>query len=616
MGFSLAQGGLLRDGRPWRAVGVNYHPSAAGCRIWVDWDADAIDRDFAQIAAFGLNTVRIFVFWRDAEPEEGEHAPQVLSRVRALVELAAKHDLACVLSIFTIWMNGERLDLPWRQGRDLWRDPVLLDRGEAYLRAVGSAIRGLDNVLALDLGDEIGNVDPEASATLSRAQVAAWQTRMAAAARDAVPGVLVCQANDVSGVLRAAPFGPDNAAGLDLHAVHGWPLWTPGAVESTASAKASVLPSFLAAYAAAYGPALVDELGSYGTSEAVAAGYQRAAGAAVISSGAAGVLAWCWQDVASTAPPYATRPAERSAGLLRLDGTARPALAALADTRRLAARLADFTPDRAPVAIYVPELARAGSSSYLDAPAGTVATFYASLLLRFAGLRHQVVVGDADDAELLVVPSVTRLTLADQGRLAGQLARGGTVYLSIADHVGGLPGPELTGVQAVDFSLIVPDDPGRSRLRWVGDGAQWPLSWTGFSGRHVTIEPVTARVLATFADGSPACTVSDVGQGRLVLAAFPLELQLSQPGRLESGQLHECYARIAAIAGVRPPLRPPPGVEVFSGSVRGEPLTILVNHGARPAALPGVPPHLPGPVTIAPKGWLVVGPAGTVDQAG
>src|SRR5436305_5889126 len=99
MAFTLRDGTLLRDGAPWRAVGVNYHPSVAACRIWLDWDPDAIDHDFRAIAAQGLNTVRAFVFWRDVEQYEGHHDPLVLDRVRALVAAAGRHGLACVLSV-------------------------------------------------------------------------------------------------------------------------------------------------------------------------------------------------------------------------------------------------------------------------------------------------------------------------------------------------------------------------------------------------------------------------------------------------------------------------------------------------------------------------------------
>ncbi|MGH3156699.1 MAG: hypothetical protein ACRDNF_09025, partial [Streptosporangiaceae bacterium] len=436
-----------------------------------------------------------------------------------------------------------------------------------------------------------------------------------------LPDVLVCQANDAGTVLRAGPFGPGNGAGLDLHAVHGWALWSPGSIESTASVKASQLPSFLVRYASAHGPALVDELGSYGTSEGVAAGYQRAAGAAAIAAGALGVLAWCWQDIASTAPPYDSRPAERAAGLVRLDGTARPALGALADTARLAALLAEFTPDPEPVAIYRPELAGTAGSSYLDPSAGTLAMYFASLLLHRAGFPHRVAAGDAGAARLLMVPAAGRLTLADHARLRDHLSHGGTVYLSVADHISGLPDPELTGVQPVDFALG-PDERSRGRMRWTGDdtgGAadvQWLLDWTRLPARYARVEPTTARVLATFDDGSAACTSNDVGPGRFVVVTFPVELQLDRPGALEATGWDALYARIAALAGLPSVQKAAPTVEALPGTIAGQAAVVLINHGTTAAELPGPLPGGGDPLTVPAKGWLVATSAGVRAQAG
>jgi hypothetical protein len=621
VGFTLREGILLRDSKRWHAVGVNYHPSAVGCRLWLDWDLDAIERDFTAMAAHRLNAVRVFVFWRHAEPQEGMLDHAVLARVRLLAEAAARRDLACVLSLFTIWMNGERLDLPWRLGRNLWRDPAMLKRGEAYVRAVARALRGLDNVLAIDLGDEIANADPVAATTLDRREVADWQLRMAGAAREELPGVLVCQANDVSGVLRAGPFGPDNGIGLDLHAVHGWPLWTPGAVESTESVKATQLSSFLVRYASAYGPALVDELGSYGTSEPIAAGYQRAAGAAAIAAGSLGVLAWCWQDIASTAPPYDRRPAERAAGLVRLDGTARPALAALTDTARIAALLRDFRPSPEPVAIYLPELSRVGASSYLDAPAGTIAAYFASLLLHRAGLPHRIVAAEAGPARLLVVPSATSLTLADRARLIKHLAGGGTVCLSVANHIAGLPDAALTGVEPLDFVRIAPGEQGLTSVRWVGgagqaDGGEWALDWARGPAVHARIRPTTAQVLAVFADGTVACTVNKVGTGHFVLVAFPLELQLDRPGALEATGWETMYTHFAHIAGITPEVPVPSAVEAVPGVLADRPAIVLVNHSTKPAHLRGLPYGHGDQVTVPAKGWLVATERGPLAQAG
>lgn len=247
MTFAVRDGRLWRDGREFVAVGVNYHPSAAGCRIWTDWDGEALRRDLRQMAEAGLNTVRFFVFWRDFEPAPGDYDPEALDRLRQAVTLAGEAGLCCVVSLFTIWMNGQRLDLPWRQGRSLWRDAEMLRRQTGFARTVARTLAGLQNVLAYDLGDEIGNVEPDAR--LSRAEVAGWQSDVAGAVRREAPGALVLQANDASGVFGASPFGVDNAAGLDLVATHGFPTWAPGSIESTLSYKGTTLVGFLVRFA-------------------------------------------------------------------------------------------------------------------------------------------------------------------------------------------------------------------------------------------------------------------------------------------------------------------------------------------------------------------------------
>ncbi|TDB74903.1 beta-galactosidase trimerization domain-containing protein [Micromonospora sp. KC723] len=574
MTFEIRDGELRRDGEPFVVAGVDYHPSAAGCRIWTDWDPAALRRDFRAMAGSGLNTVRLFLFWRDFEPAAGQHDPVVFDRLRTAVDLAAEAGLACVLSLLTIWMNGQRLDLPWRRGRSLWDDEELLDRQRAYARRVAVALRGADNVLAVDLGDEIANVDPRA-AGLPRDTVAAWQTGLAEALREQLPGLLVTQANDASGVLGAAPFGPDNAAGLDFVAVHGFPTWAPGSIESTSSYKATNLVPFLVRYARAYGVPLVDELASYGTDEATAAAYLRAATASALGNGAAGVLAWCWQDIASTEEPYQQRPGERFVGLHRLDGTPRPAMTGLREALRAAPRLRPG-PGRAPVALYLPERARVDGHSYLDTGVGTVATFYAYLLLKRAHLDVDVVAGDPTGYPLVLCPSVGHVTLSDLDRLGRAARHGATVYYSMADHLHGFPGSELAGADLVDYTLLAA---GHDRIEW--DADRWPIDWAGAGVRPSVLAATTGQVLGRYPDGTPALLRNPVGAGQVVFCAAPFERQLDVPGRLTAAAWEGLYRRVAALAGIVAEVDcAEPDVEILPGraGVPGE--VLLVNHAS------------------------------------
>jgi hypothetical protein len=474
-------------------------------------------------------------------------------------------------------------------------DEEMVRRQEDLAAVVAETLRDTEAVLAVDLGDEIGNVSPQPAP--SRADVAAWHRRLAAAVRKHLPGVLVTQANDASGVLGSSPFGADNSAALDLIACHGFPTWSPGSIESTSSYKATSLPSFLVRFAAAYGVPFVDELGSYGVDEQTSARYLRAAGAACLANGASGVVAWCWQDIASEAEPYRERPTERLVGLRGLDGTPKPAFAEL---RRLAAGAWHAPRRRAPIALYVPDHVRPTGTSYLDAGAGTLATFYAYLLLKRAHLEFDVVRDGLDGYRLVLCPSVTRITLPDLERLHGFLGSGGTLYYSMDDHLHGFPGADLAGAELVDYTLV-PE--GKTTLCW--DGDEWPIDW--HASTATTVRVLRGQPAGHYPDGTPALVVHETGGGRVLFCAAPVERQLDVPGRLDAGAGDGFYRRVAALAGIRPEIDcGDPRVEVVPDA-RGR--VIVVNHA--PVAVSTTLRWRSGDVRavrLETKDWCVVEP--------
>ncbi len=594
MTFLVHDGRIWRDREPLLVLGVNYHPSVAGCDIWTDWDPDTIGSDFRRMSRAGLNTVRIFLFWRDFQPAADVISEQALQRLDAVLDLAARAGLLCVPSLFTVWMNGQLLDLPWRDERDPWRDEELLAAEEQLCAAVAARLRAHDNVLALDLGDELWNIDPVAARSLTRAGVARWQLRLAGVLRANAPGLLVLQANDASGVFGPLPYGPDNSAGLDLIATHGFPTWAPGSIESSLSYKATNLVSFQVRVAAAYGTVLVDELGSYGVDEATAAAYLRASAASALANGAAGIIAWCWQDIASQRDPYRERPAERRAGLHRLDGAPKPAMATYGE---VLAGARDLATSRAPAsaAILLPSTARNAAGTYLDGSPGMIGVFYACLLARRAHVDFDVTVAAVTGRRLVIVPSLTRLTITTLALVETAANDGAVVYLSLGDHLHAFPGEAVVGAEIVDFA----PPHGKGEIRW--DDEVWPVRWDLSSARPTTMRITTAEVLAEFPDGSPALVSHRLGKGRILFCNVAFEQQLDEPGRITDGAAHRFYQRIAELADV-PDVYPfaGPDVEVVPGHHGGRRVAVLINHGTVAEKVP----DLEEP--IEPKGWSVL----------
>jgi hypothetical protein len=266
---------------------------------------------------------------------------------------------------------------------------------------------------------------------------------------------------------------------------------------------------------------------------------------------------------------------------------------------------------QAAVGLYVPERARAAGESYLDSAAGTLATFYACLLLKRAHLDADIVSGDLGGYRLVVCPSVSQVTLPDLGRLRTYLDGGGTLYYSMGDHLHGFPGAELAGAEVVDYSLLTE---GKQALRW--DGDEWPLDWDAAATLPATVRATTAAPLACYPDGTPAVLTNRVGRGRVLFCAAPFERQLDRPGRLTSGTWQDFYRRIAALAGVRPVIDcADPDIEIVPSATAEPASAVVINHGQAPArfelswhgpagtAVPG--PAARVPVRLDAKDWCI-----------
>ncbi|MFE9675354.1 beta-galactosidase [Streptomyces sp. NPDC006259] len=599
--YTLSDGALLRDGEPYFCVGVNYHPSRTGCDYWREWDAEQLDADFAAMAESGLNTVRFFVFWADFEPEPGVYDPEMTRRLRRFVSLATHHGLQCLPSLLTIWMNGQRFDPPWRAGRDLWHDADMVERQLAFVRHVAGALRDTGDVLAYDIGDEVIHVDGAASGSLGPDGVRAWWGALADAVREAHPGALVLQANEVSAVTGEHAFRPEHAEPLDLVGLHGFPVWTPFHMESVASPKAGALVPYLVRRGRPFRPVLVDELGSYGCDEETARDYLRVAAHGAFAAGACGVVVWCWQDFTTERKPYRLRPNERFVGLLRADGTPKPAMEAFQEfARRATGELAGFRPLPSPVGVHLPEHRAEGDAGYLaSAGADPAAGFYAAQLLQRAQLPYEFTRGAPGDHRLLICPSVGHITLDDQRLLADYVARGGVLLYTGGDLLHGFGGEELFGVRVVDFTLRTEEADG---FTW--QGTHYPL--VREPGQLPVLAATTAEVLAAFPDGSPALTRHAYGEGVAYHLNAPLEQQLNAPHRLEAAPWHRLYADVAAAEGLTGALAADvrtdsPDTEVTVLGRDEERCALVINHAPHPVATTLHRAGRSEPLTLGPK---------------
>jgi endo-1,4-beta-mannosidase len=333
---------------------------------WSSFDPAEVETDFARIAACGLDSVRVFLTWEDFQPAASRVDREMLARLVVVADLAATLGLALIPTLFTGHMSGVNWIPPWALGgpdgdprfrvvsggrivdrglRNWYTDSALGDAQVLLATEAAAALAGHDAVWAWDLGNENSNcVIPP-----NRSSARAWLARLTAAIRNADETALVTVGLHMEDVEEDRRLGPREASqACELLSMHGYPIyarWADG------PADAEVLP-FLARVTHWLGDGLDVLFTEFGlptscrndphgqragatslVEEEAAAAYTTAALEGLRRAGCLGAFLWCYSDYDPALwqqPPFDLAPHERTFGLWRIDGSPKPAVAAIA----------------------------------------------------------------------------------------------------------------------------------------------------------------------------------------------------------------------------------------------------------------------------------------------
>jgi endo-1,4-beta-mannosidase len=333
---------------------------------WSAFDLAEVEADFARIAACGLDSVRVFLSWEDFQPAPGRVDGEMLARLIGVADLAAGLGLALIPTLFTGHMSGVNWIPPWalggsdgdhrfrvvsggrvvRRGLRSWYSDSAVGEAQVLLAAeAAAALAGHEAVWAWDLGNENSNcvVPP------SRSSARSWLARLGSAIRSADETALVTVGLHMEDLEENRRLGPWEASqACDLLSMHGYPIYARWADGPT---DAELLP-FLARVTHWLGEGrdvLFSEFGlptyrpddppeqSAGATplveEEAAAAYTTAALEGLRRAGCLGAFLWCYSDYDPALwqyPPFDLAPHERTFGLWRVDGSPKPAVAAIA----------------------------------------------------------------------------------------------------------------------------------------------------------------------------------------------------------------------------------------------------------------------------------------------
>ncbi len=542
-------------------IGCNYWASHAGTQMWSDWRPEVVREDFRQLAAAGLQLLRVFPLWPDFQPlrllRGGAGAPreyrhgerplppdsaglseEALERFGVVADLAQAAGLALSPALLTGWMSGRLFVPPAFEGVNVLTDPEALRWQVRFVRAFVRRFRAHPAIASWCLGNECNCMGTVATS----AQAWAWTHAIAAAIRLEDPDrPVVSSLHGLSPLETRSWRIQDQAELTDVLTTHPYPIFTPGCGQDPIYSLRNSLHA--TAESRFYGdiggrPCVVEEIGTLGpmiASDASAAGYLRSVLFNAWAHDCRGLLWWCAydQDRLETAP-YDWNGVERELGLFRADRSPKQVLASLASFRACLRAL--------PVAALPPRLTDAVCilSRGQDVWA---AAFSAFILARQAGL--DIVFRYADQelppSGLYLLPSLCgdqSLTRRAWRGLLDRVADGATLLATCNDALLS-PFNEVFGLRVHSRSRRR----GPARLQISGE------SWSLPAAYRLELLADGARVLAREDDGNPVFTEATWGRGRALFFALPLELALAEtPGAFDpavSPAYHNAY-RLAA----------------------------------------------------------------------
>ena len=343
-------------------VGVNYWPASSAMRWWRRFDAPLVERDFARIRQAGGDLVRFFLLWEDFQPAPTAVSDRSLERLATVAEMARRHDLRIIPTLFTGHMSGANFVPEWALGgkapserfrvvandrvvdramRNWYTDPLVFEAQALLARECARALAGHAALWGWDLGNENSNCC--APPTLEDGR--RWLDRIASAIRSVDPACGITLGLHMEDLEDDRRIGPAEAAEVcDVLCMHGYPIYTSWCRSPTDPELVAFLTDITRwlggkdVLFAEFGAATRDgdpesERGpSPLLTEDEAGRYIQSAFARLHAAGAVGGMVWCYTDYDRaiwSEPPLDRAPHERHFGVWRADGTPKPAAAAL-----------------------------------------------------------------------------------------------------------------------------------------------------------------------------------------------------------------------------------------------------------------------------------------------
>jgi endo-1,4-beta-mannosidase len=568
-------------------VGTTLFPADSETDGWAAWYTRDLGSDIGALQEARFALVRLLVSWKVLEPQVGQYDEAALGRLADLVSECASRKQQTIVCFFADDRHAELTDVTWGRRRDPATDSYLIQREVSLVQKVVSRLTNEQGVFAWQLADEAFASDFADAHTL-----VAWTKQMRDAVREMDPRRPITLGVDPETLFRATGVDAREAIALcEFGVTHVTAAYRAYAAEGPiTSGPATYLDSFLLRAADRGKPVLMDGIGplSLDNSAAEEAVAVRTALWSGLANGASGAMLRRFRDMEiERREPYFLDPFETLVGIADTEGELKPSFDEARTFVRSAARIDLKSYEQSPerTAVLLP------AERYEPLP--NLAGLYdpRACLTAFIGAKEaHVPVTIADEGSdfsqysVLIVPSVFDLQPSTWEQLAAFVQAGGSLILS---YGGGDAVPGLRDLFGVEF---LGDGGPRESLSCRVAQEEILGALDSFDAHlpvpnYALLSPSgTATVVATDAKGSPLLTVNQVGQGRAIYIAVPLERAIAQgdpwatPAPVRT-MLREVIGAVARGAGCGSPvLCDTPGVEVALFQGETDDVLVLVNH--------------------------------------
>jgi endo-1,4-beta-mannosidase len=372
--------------------------------MWRELDIGEVREEMAQIAGLGFDVVRVFTLAQDFLPRALTVAADMVANLVKVACAAKDAGLKVVPTLVVINMSGKlwwpewMLDAEGRPG-DLFSDPTILRTQSMLVETCASALAGDGSIRAFDLANEID----DAQRPRTRDAGWLWASLLANTIRRVAPGTPIQIGAHLPSLTTENYMRVDDVGEVaDEDLMHAYPLYYPGArsfldpelvpfscaltAGLSARGRAPLMQEFglCTAPPGAPGRTITDDflgrpLQQYLASEEEAADYYDAVLSRLVEIGASGAYAWCYGDYDSRLfdrAPVSTAIRERTFGLVRADGSEKPAAAVFRNFRkRRDADARSGAPTR--TRQVVPQVLDVSADEYYRAPGKHFARLYA-----------------------------------------------------------------------------------------------------------------------------------------------------------------------------------------------------------------------------------------------